>query len=291
MDRILEPHKKYASAFIDDIAVFSNTFEEHVMHVDWVLTSLEQSGITLKLIKSKFAQHHVLHLGHEIGSGQHQASSAKVEVIKSIKVPETKKQLKSFLGLIGYYRSYIERFAEIALPLTKLTKNNVTQKLIWEKEHQLAFDTLKQKLCETPARTPNFNQTFIIRADASKYTVAVCLAQEFVNNNGNLEEHPIAYASNKLSESQINWSIIEKEAYSILFGLKTYDYYVFGAKVIVYSDHNPLTYLFQHAPKNARLTRWILSLQRYNFEIRHLRSHENAVCDALTRLPLDDSHS
>ena len=109
-------------------------------------------------------------------------------------------------------------------------------------------------------RIPNFNQTFIIRADASKYTVAVCLAQEFVNNNGDLEEHPIAYASNKLSESQINWSIIEKEAYSILFVFKTYDYYVFGAKVIVYSDHNPLTYLFQHEPKNARLTRWILSL-------------------------------
>ena len=266
------------------------------MHVDWVLTSLEQSGITLKLIKSKFAQHHVVHLGHEIGSGQHQASSAKVEVIKSKKVPETKKQLKSFLGLIGYYRSYIERFAEIALPLTKMTKNNITQKLIWEKEHQLAFDTLKQKLCEAPVlRTPNFNQTFIIRADASKYTVAVCLAQEFVNNNGDLEEHPIAYATNKLSESQINWSIIEKEAYSILFGFKTYayDYYVFGAKVIVYSDQNSLTIfrLFQHAPKNARLMRWILLLQRYNFEIRHLRSHENAVCDALTRLLLNDSHS
>ena len=81
MDRILEPHKKYASAFIDDIAVFSNTFEEHVMLVDWVLTSLEQSGITLKLIKSKFAQHYVVHLEHEIGSGQHQTSSAKVEVI------------------------------------------------------------------------------------------------------------------------------------------------------------------------------------------------------------------
>ena len=121
--------------------------------------------------------------------------------------------------------------------------------------------------------------------------MAVCLAQEFVNNNDDLEEHPIACASNKLSESQINWSIIEKEAYSILFGFKTYDYYVFGAKGIIYSDQNPLTYLFKHAPKNVRLMRWILSLQRYNFEIRHLRSHENAMCDALTRLPLDDSHS
>ena len=115
MGRILKPHKKYANAFIDDIAVFSNTFEEHVMHLDWVLK-----------LSIKFAQHHVTHLRHEIGSGQHQASNAKIEVFKSIKIPETKSQLKSFLGLAGYYRSYVAHYAEIVLPLTNMTKRNVT---------------------------------------------------------------------------------------------------------------------------------------------------------------------
>ena len=115
------------------------------------------------------------------------------------------------------------------------------------------------------------------------YAAGVSLSQEFVSKN-NKEEHLIAYAPCKFSETQLKWSIIEKEAYAVLFGFQSYDYFLFRSKVFVYTDHNPLQYITQNAPNNAHLTRWMLALQRYNFVINHAKGQDNKVCDALSRL-------
>ena len=98
-----------------------------------------------------------------------------------------------------------------------------------------------------------------------------------------IKVHPIAYVSCKFSETQLKWSIFEKEAYGVLFGFQSYDYFVFSSKVFVNIDHNPLQYITQNTPNNARLTRWMLALQRYNFLIDHV-GQDNKVCDALSRL-------
>ena len=176
-------------------------------------------------------------------------------------------------------------YADIALPLTDLTKNKVLQHIEWTETQQYAFDKLKLLICYPPVlRTPDWTRPFILRADASMYATGTSSSQEFVSNNNNIEEHPIANASCKFSETQLKWSIIEKEAYDVLFGFQSYDYFLFGSKVFVYTDHNPLQYITQNAPNNARLTRWMLALQRYNFVINHVKGQDNKVCDALSRL-------
>ena len=288
MNVLLEKHKQYAAAYIDDIIVFDDTFEDHVNHVHAVLSEFENNNVTLKLKKCDFARPEVLFLGHIVGSGMHRPYHDKVTAILNIKAPTSKKQLKQFLGMIGYYRLYIMNFAEIALPLTDMTKNNQPQQLQWNATHQCAFDKLKSIICNSPVlRTPNWNKPFIIRADASNFAAGVCLAQDFDCNNS-VEEHPIAYASCKFTDSQKMWSTIEKECYAILYGFKVFDFYVFGSKIVVYSDHNPLKYLTINAPKNARLTRWVLAMQRYDFELKHIKGKDNKVCDALSRLDIVD---
>ena len=122
MNIILQPHSVYADAFIDDIAILSKTFNDHLKHLDAILTDLDKNNITLKLKKCKFAQRHVTCLGHEVGSGKHQPCMDKVSAIKNIQKSHTKKNLKSFLGLAGFHISYIAYFADIALPLTDLTR-------------------------------------------------------------------------------------------------------------------------------------------------------------------------
>ena len=268
--------------------MFDDTFEDHVNHVHAVLSEFENNNVTLKLKKCDFARPEVLFLGHIVGSGMHRPYHDKVTAILNIKAPTSKKQLKQFLGMIGYYRLYIMNFAEIALPLTDMTKNNQPQQLQWNATHQCAFDKLKSIICNSPVlRTPNWNKPFIIRADASNFAAGVCLAQDFDCNNS-VEEHPIAYASCKFTDSQKMWSTIEKECYAILYGCKVFDFYVFGSKIVVYSDHNPLKYLTINAPKNARLTRWVLAMQRYDFELKHIKGEDNKVCDALSRLDIVD---
>jgi hypothetical protein len=285
MDKLLEKHREYATAYIDDIAIFSNTFEEHLVQVEAVLLTLKQAGITLRIEKCKFAQSTVMYLGHKVGCGMHQAGDKKISAVRNIKRPDTKRELKTFLGLCNYYRSYVENFSEIALPLTYLTKARLPQKLEWGELQQKAFETLKAKLCEQPVlRTPDWSRSFIIQADASDFAVAACLAQNFDSQDGGLEEHPIAFASSKLTDTQRNWAIIEKEAYAIIFALKTFDPIVFGCKITIFSDHNPLQYLAQNAPKSSKLTRWYLSLQRYDYIIVHRKGTDNANCDALSRL-------
>ena len=144
----------------------------------------------------------------------------------------------------------------------------------------MAFDHIKNKLCDAvPLSTPNPDREFIIRCDSSDFAVAASLSQS--DSFG--KEFPISFVSCKLSEVQRRWSTIEKEAYAVIFALKKFDYLVFGRKIILYSDHNPLAYLTMAVPKSAKLTRWALSLTRYNIEIRHIKGLNNVVADFLSR--------
>ncbi len=273
MDTILKPHEKYAIAYIDDVAVCSDDWYTHLRHVRNVIQAFKNSGITLKLKKSQFAHHEIHHLGHKIGSGKIHTDEAKVEAIQNIQSPSTKKQLRAFLGLTSYYRAFLQYFGELTAILCKLTKARAPTDLKWTPAHENAFQKVKNALCRnTVLYVPDMSIPFLLQCDASDYAVACCLAQE----KGNVE-YPVAHASCKLSGNQLNWATIEKEAYAILYGLKKFDIFLYGSKVIIYTDHNPLQYLTQTTPKNARLMRWALALQRYNIEI-------NGNCDALSRL-------
>ena len=234
----------------------------------------------MRLSKCKFGQSSVTFIGHVVGSGKRSVVQSRVEVIKAIPDFHTKKLLRSFLGMCAFYRNYIPNYSEIALPLTEMTKNKFPSNLKFDEKQRAAFLLLKEKLCHsTSLYTPIMTKPFIVRSDASDYAVGASVSQ--LDDEGS--ERPIAFVSAKLSEVQCRWSTIEKEAFAVIFALKKFDPIVFGCRIELYTDHNPLQYLVVCAPKSAKLTRWSLSLTRYDITVKHIHGKDNVTADCLSR--------
>ncbi|XP_055932981.1 uncharacterized protein LOC129963003 [Argiope bruennichi] len=283
MDKILSKHREYCRAYIDDVAIFSKSWEEHKKHIMEVFCTLQESNLTINLEKCEFGKKEVKFLGHIVGSGRHSPDPEKIDAIKKLLRPTNKKEVRSLLGLANYYRDYIPNFSSLVLPLTNLTKKNVPNKIPWAKEQEQAFQILKEELVKMPSLyTPQLDKPFQLYTDASATAVGACLAQ--IGDDG--KEKPIAFFSKKLTATQTRWATIEREAYAVLEALKKYDTWIFGARVQVISDHNPLTYLTQQTPHSAKLTRWSLALQRYDVTISYRKGSKHCNADSLSRLPL-----
>lgn len=283
MNEVLHEHREYASAYIDDVAIYSNSWEEHLDHLRKVLETIRKVGLTVKAAKCRFAQRSVKYLGHVVGSGCHAPDSERIEAVSHLKPPTTKKDLRSMLGLFNYYREYVPNYSQIALPLTQLTGKRIPNSLPWNEDAQAAFETIKSLLAAIPKlRAPDLTKEFTLTTDASEKAVGACLSQCFEGENV-----PIAFFSRKLSPAQAKWSTIEREAFAIVWALGRVDTWVFGATINVVTDHNPLVYLARSAGGNARLTRWSLALQKYNLKIAHIKGTLNKCADALSRLDRD----
>ncbi|XP_055936891.1 uncharacterized protein LOC129966488 [Argiope bruennichi] len=247
MNRALKSHSEYAQAYMDDVVIYSRSFKEHLFHLKLILTELDELGFSVRLDKCTFATKQIKYLGHIIGGGRHGPDKDKILAIQKLATPTTKKEVRSVLGLMGFYRTYIPKFAEISTPLTELTKKNKPNK---------------------------------IHCDASDHGVGCCLTQQDADGS----YKPIAFASLKFNAAQKNWASIEKEAWAVLYGLNKFDKWIYGAKVEIISDHNPLKYLNQTTPKSPKLTRWVLALQRWNHSITHRPDVQHRGADALSRL-------
>lgn len=286
MDRILSPHRQYCRAYIDDVGIFSRSWAEHLKHIEAVLKTLREVDLRANIKKCEFGRTHVKFLGHIIGSGTHAPDPEKVSAMIRIPRPQTKKELRGVIGLTSYYRDYIHDFANLILPLTNLTKKSVPNQIPWGPVEESAFQKLKQKLVDLPTLfTPKLDRPFQLYTDASATAIGACLSQ--LDEEG--REHPIAYYSKKLTPCQVRWSTIEREAYGVIASLQKFDTWIFGAKIEVVSDHNPLTYLTQGLPHGAKLTRWALALQRYNLKISYRKGSQHGNADALSRLVVEDS--
>nr|XP_050025119.1 uncharacterized protein LOC126519867 [Dermacentor andersoni] len=281
MNQLLAPHEDYACAYLDDIAVFSKSIQEHIRHLHAVFSALTSVGLVANLEKCQVARGSIRYLGHVVGSGKHGPDPTKLAAIKGLQVPRTKKELRSVLGLCGYYRGYISNFAAIAKPLTQMTAKHISNRIPWSPEANEAFEGLKGALCSAvELATPDSSKPFWLFTDASAIAVGACLAQ--MTDNGT--ECPIAFASHRFTPTQMRWSTIEREAFGVIWGLKKFDTWVFGTKIFVVSDHNPLAYLTQSTPQGAKLTRWALALQRYDVVVQHRKGIAHTNADALSRL-------
>ncbi|XP_064468593.1 uncharacterized protein LOC135380865 [Ornithodoros turicata] len=288
INEIMAPHSEYACAYIDDVAIYSATWEDHLEHLARVLGSVAAAGLTVNLKKCKFAQNRVHYLGHIVGSGTHAPDPERIKAVENIARPETKSQLRSFLGICNYYRDYVPRYSEIVLPLTNMTNRRTPQRLPWSEEATRSFQEIKEALANAPSLfAPDPSRDYILATDASGSAVGACLAQEHENGR----ECPVAFLSRKLTPAQTRWATIEREAFAIIWSLQRLETWLFGATIKVVTDHNPLKYLTLTTPHSARLTRWALALQRFNITIVHKKGSLNCNADALSRLTTADEHS
>ena len=254
---------KNLHVFLDDLIVSSNSFEEHLRHIRRVFERLRKVGLKLKPKKCHFLQKKLEFLGHVVSESGIAPDEGKIEKIKNFPVPKNEKQVKSFLGLSGYYRRFIKNYATISHPLTELTKD--TAIFNWTDKEQNAFEYLRNCLTTKPILAyPDFELPFIVFTDASNVGLGAILSQI---QGG--KERVIAYASRHLNHAERNYATIEKEALAIVFAVKKFKTYIHGHETKIVTDHAPLKWLMKVKDTNAKLTRWALEIQDLNLEIEY----------------------
>ncbi|GJV52909.1 putative reverse transcriptase domain-containing protein [Tanacetum coccineum] len=235
MNRVCRPYlDKFVIVFIDDILIYSKTQEEHVEHLRLVLELLKKEKLYAKFSECEFWLREVLFLGHVInGNGIH-VDPSKIEAVKNWKAPRTLTEVRSFLGLAGYYRRFIKNFSKIAKSLTILTQKSKT--FDWGKEHELAFQTLKDKLCNALVLAlPDGPEDFVVYCDASRIGLGCVLMKR-----GKV----IAYASRQLKIHKQNYTTHDLELGAVVFALKIWRHYLYGTKSVIYTDHKSLQHIF-----------------------------------------------
>lgn len=277
--KILMGHEEYSDAFIDDIIIFSKDWNSHVGHVKAVLTSIQNAGLTANSKKCEFAARELEFLGHLVGNGQVKPTSDKVQAILNIPVPTKKKEVRSFLGSINFYRKFIENFSEKSASLSDLTRKSSPNKIVWTDEHDRSFRQLKSDLVSAPVLwNPDFALTFTLQTDASDRGLGALLLQE---KNG--EYHPLVYLSKKLLPREQNFATVEKECYAIVWAVQRLQKYLYGREFIIETDHRALQWLKTMKSQNPRLLRWSLILQEYRFTVKHIPGANNKMADLLSR--------
>lgn len=270
---------KNVDNYIDDILIHTATFEDHLMSLEEVLKRLRENNLTAKPSKCCIGYSTVEFLGHVVCQGKITPRPEKLVAIKKAPRPQTKSQLRSFLGLTGYYRSFIPNYAEAALPLTDKLKKGEPNKLRWEEAQEKSFQSLKRKLSDSPIlHLPDLGKQFILRTDASDVGMAAVLLQE---NNG--VKFPVAYASKKFSVAQKNYSVIERECYAIVWAVQKFESYLYGTEFVIETDHQPLKCIQRSKVANGRIMRWALVLQPYRYRIQVIKGRDNIGADFLSR--------
>ena len=265
--------------YIDDILIHTPSLEEHFQTLNKVLRRLREAGLTARPSKCIVCYEQLQFLGHMVGKGQLAPDQDKLDTIKDAKQPRTKKELRSFLGLAGYYRKFIANFAAIACPLTDKTKSREPNNIEWSNSQELAFQTLKDNLTSSPIlHLPDIEKPFILRTDASNSGLGAVLLQKHED-----EVFPVAYASKKLLAREVNYSVIERECLAVVWAIRKFQRYLYGKEFTLQTDHEPLVYMQKARVVNSRVMRWALSLQPYNIKIEAIKSIENVGADYLSR--------
>ena len=259
---------------VDDILISGKNDREHLIHLNEVLARLKRAGLRLKLSKCKFMQPTVEFLGYRIDAQGIHAIEKKVEAIRKVPAPVNQHQLRSFLGMINYYSKFISNYSTITYPLNELLKDGVEWK--WSTEQQKSFNQLKDKLSSAPVLT-HYNEKLALKldTDASQYGIGVVISHILPSG----KEKPITYASRTLSKSKRNYAQIEKEALSIIFGVKKFHQYLYGRKFLLVTDHKPLTTL---KDRRAVFQLW----QPHDYKDGYYCSPHTSMIPSIVRTPI-----
>ena len=247
MDRVLKGLECYSAAYIDDLVTHSRTWGEHLDQVRNVLQRLREAGLTAKPSKCQFGMAQCVYLGHIVGNGAVRPERSKLQGVEAFSTSKSKKEVRCFLGLTGYYRKFIPDYASIAAPLTDLTKKNAPNQVVWNERCEASFKRLKDLLCSAPVlQSPDFERNFVLQTDASDVGVGAVLSQ--VDDTG-------AGPPSRLFQPETT------------------------------SNHWALEWLDRLKENNAKLSRWSISLQPFKFQVHHRPGKDNSNADSLSSLP------
>ena len=258
-----------------------------MQHLSAVLSRLREIGLTAKPTKCVWASASCTYLGHVVGRGQVQPVDSKVTAVRNFVRPVSKTDIRSFLGMTGYYRKFVDDYAGHSKALTSATRKTEPSTVEWSQELQDEFTYLKDALCCIPSLTiPTQEDSYILHTDASSHGIGAVLS---VSRDD--EEKPVAFFSRKLLPRETKYAATELEGLAIVDSVDHFASYLIGRPFTIVTDHKALTFLNSSKSTNGRLARWALRLQPFTFSIKYRPGHANGNADGLSRQAWETSLS
>lgn len=277
MSRILSGLQENCLFYLDDICIFTQTFEEHLKAIRTVFERFRTFKIKASGRKlTEIARSSIVFLGHEISGSGYKPANRNIEAIEKMPRPTNTKQVKCFLGMANFFRKFVNGFAKIASPLYEITREKVP--FHWGSEQEASFRAIKGLLSKKPILGFPQDKEFILYTDGSQQAVGGALLQE--NNNSLCA---IGYFSKTLSDSQKKWSATHIELFAIISSLRFFKHIIYGNHIVIRSDHKPLIYLLSHNKIHDNLSRWVIELQNFDCSIEYVKGKSNLVADCLSR--------
>lgn len=265
--------RKFVLVFFDDILIYSKSREEHWKHLEQVFDVMQQNQLYAKPSKCFFAVDKVEYLGHFISGRGVETDPQKINAVKVWPVPRNVKELRSFLGLAGYYRKFVRGYAIISKPLTDLLKKGA---FAWSDAAEQAFETLKEALISAPVLAlPDFTKVFVVETDASCNGIGAVLMQE---------GHPLAFISKALVPKWQKLSVYEKELLAVVSAVRKWEQYLSDHHFVVHTDQKSLKWLPQQKISTPFQQFWLSKLMGFDYEIVYRSGRENTTTDALSRV-------
>ena len=271
--------------YLDDLIVFGKSFDAALDNLDQVFDRLDHANLKLKAKKCFFFRQEVEFLGHVVSKHGIKTDPRKIEAVKNIPIPKNVTELRQFLGLMSYYRKFIQGFANTAKCLHVLTSKNSAWN--WTAECDHAFHELRSKLIRAPILGyPDVNGgPFILDTDASNRSIGCVLSQI---QDG--KERVMQYASRTLNSHEKNYCVTRKEMFAVVYFVKYFKHYLLGREFILRTDHGSLTWLHRFKDPDGQVCRWLQQLGSYNFKIIHRPGNRHSNADAMSRLPVENGN-
>ena len=264
--------------YLDDVIIASKTTREHLDTLSQVLSRFAKAGLKLKLSKCSFLKRQISFLGHRVDREGIHTLDDKIRAVCKFPTPTNVDQIRSFIGLAGFYRQFIQGFSQIAQPLTALLKKDVP--FIWSDHQEKAFLSLKHVLCQAPVLAfPDFSRDFTLCTDASSSGLGAVLMQP--DHDGKMRA--IAFASRLLNKAELNYSVTHKESLAVVWALRHFRDLILGYRIHVLTDHYAVTELFKGNSLTGKFARWQLTVQEFNPSFSYIPGKSNTVADALSR--------
>ena len=273
----------FARGYLDDILIFSKTYDEHLDHIKQVFQRLREADLKLKREKCEFFQAEIYYLGHVLTGKGIKPNPGKVKAITEMPAPKNVLEIQVFMGTANFYRKFVPRFSDLSIFLVRLTRKD--EPWNWTDTCQTCFELIKEYLCIAPIlRYPDPSKPYVLFTDASKFAWGSVLTQEHPDENGVMTCHPIHFLSGSLTGSQINWAALTKEAFAVYISCKKLTVYLTDSTTFLHCDHKPLERFLNSSTANTKVNNWAVELEQFHIIFDFIPGRKNVLADTMSRL-------